>query len=189
MIEHARRMPHAAREHAERRNCSAQSHPLQSADLDPLDGKSRLRHQRRFQPALGADEADAMTAPRELARHRQRRNHVSPGAAAGHYEACFHPSCSLTLSNIPSDASVLSSELPPKLIIGSGKPLVGTMSSTTLILSKACTTIETVTPSARYFPKSSRASMNRRTPRHRITTNPASTAVEPHNPSSSPTVA
>src|SRR5713226_1836995 len=116
-----------------------------------------------------------MTARPQFAPHRQRGKHVASGTAAGHHEVLGqrHPSCSLTLNNIPSDASVLNSELPPKLIMGSGNPLVGAMSSTTLILIKACTTIERVTPSARYLPKSSRANRNNRAPRHRITKNPA----------------
>ncbi len=36
-----------------------------------------------------------------------------PDAAAGHHECRAHPSCSLTLNSIPSEASVLSKELPP----------------------------------------------------------------------------
>ena len=48
-----------------------------------------------------------------------------------------HPECSLTLSSIPRQISVLINELPPALIIGSGMPLVGPMPSTTLILISA----------------------------------------------------
>src|SRR5713226_5885742 len=98
-----------------------------------------------------------MTARPQFARHRQRGKHVSSVTTAGHHEVLgqHYPSCSLTLNNIPSDASVLNSELPPKLIMGSGNPLVGAMTSTTVILMNACTTIERVTPSAKYFPKSS----------------------------------
>ena len=43
---------------------------------------------------------------------------------------------------------VLSKELPPRLIIGKGNPLVGPISSTTLMFMNAWTTIATVTPRA-----------------------------------------
>src|SRR5205085_12590664 len=100
-------------------------------------------------------------APRpQFARDGERGKHVAPAAAAGHDKnVCQRqPSFSLTLDSIPREASVLNSELPPKLIMGSGNPLVGAISRTTLMLMNACTTTEIVTPSAKYFPKSSRAS-------------------------------
>ena len=75
----------------------------------------------------------------QLARHRQRRDHVPARAAAGHQERLHgrvglwlpargarlrrwagqeayptdYPACSLTFIRIPNSASVLSSELPP----------------------------------------------------------------------------
>ena len=104
-------------------------------------GKSVGRHQLRFHAAPRSDEAHRVTPRAQFARHGQSRHHVAARASARHHEGRGlkrrHPSCSLTLNSIPRHVSVLSSELPPKLIIGSGKPLVGPMSSTTLILINA----------------------------------------------------
>ena len=60
-----------------------------------------------------------------------------------------YPACSDTFISMPSEASVLSNELPPELISGKGIPLVGIMPSTTLILISPCTTTTAVTPKAR----------------------------------------
>jgi len=64
---------------------------------------------------------------------------VPSGSTAGHHkgQGQLYPSFSLTLNNIPSEASVLKSELPPKLIMRRGKPLVGAIPTTTLMLIKA----------------------------------------------------
>ena len=100
------------------------SDAIEPADLDPLDRKIFRRHQFRFQSAAHADKQYTMATCAQFARHRQRRKDVASAPAAGHDKTVghLHPSCSLTLSSIPSDVSVLNSELPPKLIMGSGKP-------------------------------------------------------------------
>ena len=63
--------------------------------------------------------------------------HSRPNPCLSVFICGHHSACSLTLNNIPKQTSVLNNELPPALIIGSGIPLVGPMSSTTLILISA----------------------------------------------------
>src|ERR1700744_5101655 len=106
------------------------------AHVDLLQLESGGGHETILDAALGSHKQHSMSLSTYLTRHGDRRDHVAAGSAAGHYEQA-HPACSATLSRIPSAASVTRSELPPKLIIGSGIPLVGIMPSTTLILKNA----------------------------------------------------
>ena len=120
---------------------------LDAAHANHLQGKSGGGNQTRFHAALRADELGLVPGARDLSRHRNRRNDVPSCAPPAITKG--HPACSDTFIRIPSDTSVTSRELPPKLIIGSGNPFVGKIPSTTLILKKACTTRSVVIPSAR----------------------------------------
>ena len=98
----------------------------------------------RLKAGARSDEDGLMAARLQLARHREQRHHVPARPSAGHHDRrhpCSsirqYPECSLTLSSMPRQISVLISELPPALIIGSGMPLVGPMPSTTLMLISA----------------------------------------------------
>src|ERR1051325_1222987 len=124
-----------------------QSDAHEATNFDPLDREAVRRHEFRFQATAGPDEANCATPCAQFPRHGQGGHHVTAGASPRHYESCTHPSCSLTLSSIPRQVIVLSKELPPRLIIGRGNPLVGPISSTTLMFMNAWTTIATVTPS------------------------------------------
>src|SRR6266542_6018896 len=123
----------------------AHTDALQTTDLNLLQRKSFGRDQPCFEAALCTDEEHLVPPLPQFARHRQRRNHMPPGPAARHEKnLCIaftgQPACSDTFIKMPSDTSVLSSELPPELSIGRGIPLVGISPSTTLIFRKACIT-------------------------------------------------
>ena len=124
-------------------NCPQHPDTIQTADLDELERKSSRRHQLRLKAFAGANEDRLMAVGLQLPRHRQQRHHMPARSSAGHHDGCHHlfhpqyPECSLTLSNMPRQMSVLIKELPPALIIGSGMPLVGPMPSTTLMLISA----------------------------------------------------
>src|SRR5437879_3118299 len=164
--------------------------------------KSFRRHHSCLHPALGAHKKRLMPAFPEFPRHGKQWNHMAAGSASRHQEHfprhsnrhpgsvhLLHPACSETFIRMPSDASELTSELPPELIMGSGMPLVGIMPSTTLMFMNPCTTSMVVMPSARYLPKSSGTSTVARRPRHKITMKPTRTPTEPIRPSSSLTTA
>ena len=134
---------HAERKLGERAKLPQHAHPVQAANFDELERKTRRRHQLRLKAVARADEDRLMAVGLQLSRHREQRHHVPTRPSAGHHDCCHpcaiaqYPECSLTLSNIPRQMSVLISELPPALIIGSGMPLVGPMPSTTLMLISA----------------------------------------------------
>ena len=107
----------------------------------------RCGYQACFHATLGSDKLRGMSEPRDLTRHCNRRNDVTACTSSSHNKG--HPACSETFIKIPSETSVTSNELPPKLIMGRGNPLVGKIPSTTLMLKNACTTRSVVIPSAR----------------------------------------
>ena len=67
--------------------------------------------------------------------------------------------------------------------------MVGSNASTTPMLRAACTTIMEVAPAASRAAKTSGARRAARRPRQATTAKPASTAMAPMKPSSSPTIA
>ena len=73
---------------------------------NPAFGTSRASMPLRVPTKIGF-----MPAAAQFLRYREGRNDVPAGTAACHHE--LHPACSLTLSSMPSESSVLSSELPP----------------------------------------------------------------------------
>src|SRR6201999_4343502 len=132
-IEHLRRLQNAQWKFGQRNDRSLDAHSIQAADFDPVDRKILRRNQFRFDAPLRAYKANRVAARPQFASYGERRHHVSAGSSTRHHERCgsFHPSFSLTLNSIPSEASVLNMELPPKLIMGNGNPFVGAMSNTT----------------------------------------------------------
>ena len=70
----------------ERRQRLPESHAIQAADLDPLDGKILGGNQLRFHAALHSHKAHLMSARTQFARDSQGRKHMASGAAAGHHE-------------------------------------------------------------------------------------------------------
>jgi len=159
--QHLASLQHADRKLGQSAQAARHADTVESANLDELQRKSGRRHQFGFEAGSSADE-DALVAPRlQLSRHGEQRKHVPSRPPSGHYNRRHlrsfafirgqenHSECSLTLNNIPRHISVLINELPPALIIGSGMPLVGPMSSTTLILMNAWITMDEVSPSAR----------------------------------------
>ena len=125
--------------------------------LDPADANLFQTETRRPEPAgfhaaLCSDKQHLDAPSRQTSRATAIAGITWPPVpppAITNSSVRIHPACSETFSRIPSDASVTSSELPPKLIIGSGMPFVGTMPSTTLILKNAWITSIVVMPSAR----------------------------------------
>ncbi len=92
---------------------------------NPAAGTSRFST-----PRSVPTNTTSMPHAADFPRHRDRRNHMAARAASRHHKNVT-PQQLLrmfaTFSRIPSDASVTSSELPPKLIMGSGIPFVGTI--------------------------------------------------------------
>ena len=74
-------------------------------------GKPAAGTSRASRPCRRPHKKRLVTAPLQFPRHRQRGNDVPSGTPASHEEP--HPDCSLTLSSMPSETIVLSSELPP----------------------------------------------------------------------------
>jgi hypothetical protein len=128
------------------------AYPIERANANEFQFKTRFGDQARFHALMRADKEKLVATLAQHARHRERREHMPSGAAACEYKRRRHYCYgvfSLTLNNIPINSKVLSNELPPLLMNGNGIPLFGSRSSTTLMLIRACTITQTVTLSAR----------------------------------------
>ena len=90
-------------------------------------------------------------------------------------------------SKIPTDTSVIRTEVPPYEINGNGIPFAGTIEITTLILNNAWTMMPVINPIPRSVPNLSGAVRAARLPRHSSKPNAVTTARVPIRPNSSPT--
>src|ERR1044071_1643918 len=94
----------------------------------------------------GAEQGTASRADhgqREAFRRNDAEHHADVDKALYHDHGSDAQGevCSETFIRMPRETRVLNRELPPELIMGSVKPFVGTMPSTTLMLIRPCTTI------------------------------------------------
>jgi hypothetical protein len=117
----AARLRDGAREPERRCEPAAESLAAQALDLDPFNGVTGRGHEARLDAALGAEPHDVATRA-QLARDRERREHVASGAARHDHDRATHverPSAGNTLlpeaatswctrSTMPIQASVTS---------------------------------------------------------------------------------
>ena len=93
------------------------------------------------------------------------------------------------LQSTPQATRVISSEVPPLLMKGSGIPVVGRTLVTAAMLMKAWMQIQPTIPPASRAPKASGARIEARTPRQPSRKKAVMTARQPMSPSSSPMIA
>jgi len=87
-------------------------------------------------------------------------------------------------NKIPVINRVATKEVPPKLMKGNGKPLVGVNPVTTNRFRVICKPSRQVIPKATFLPKESDASEEIRNPLQRNMANNSTTAQIPRNPNS-----